>query len=282
MPGVRRWILPSPATEPPRNPRTERDRSRLRQEQRRLIAQERQFLPFLVATLLPVLLMPWASFHRGALAMLLLPVLFTLLVLQSLRTLPGIESSTAARWSLLAYRGFGMLGILGAWFPVLRGGWPSAHLRVALMVPISIFLVFTAVRLVRMLARVPRVNVQVLAGAAAGYVHLGLTGGVLATLIQLVQPGSFTLGSAARHSDMLDRLLYFSFVTVAGLGYGDVLPADPVGERFTIVLSLCGTLYVTLLVGLLLGRFIATEELELLEEAEADALDRGLDRRDVP
>ena len=76
---------------------------------------------------------------------------------------------------------------------------------------------------------------------------------------------------------LLDRLTYFSFVTIAGVGYGDVLPANAVGERFVILLSVASTLYVALLVGLLLGRFIASEEVEMLEEDEL-----GLDRIDGP
>jgi hypothetical protein len=50
-----------------------------------------------------------------------------------------------------------------------------------------------------------------------------------------------------------------------------------VGERFVILLSVASTLYVALLVGLLLGRFIASEEVEMLED---DALER--DQADGP
>ena len=107
-----------------------------------------------------------------------------------------------------------------------------------------------------------------MAGAAAGYLHLGLTGGVLATATQVMVPGSFNLGEAASHQLVLDRLTYFSFVTIAGIGFGDVVPANAVGERFVILLSVASTLYVALLVALLLGRFIASEEVEMLNEDE--------------
>jgi hypothetical protein len=145
------------------------------------------------------------------------------------------------------------------------------------MVLLSLFFLATSLRLVRLLARVPRVNGLVMAGAAAGYLHLGLTGGVLATATQVLVPGSFSLGAAASHQLLLDRLTYFSFVTIAGVGYGDVLPSNAVGERFVILLSVASTLYVALLVGLLLGRFIASEEVVMLEEDQLE-----LERADGP
>ena len=72
---------------------------------------------------------------------------------------------------------------------------------------------------------------------------------------------------------MVDRLTYFSFVVLAGLGLGDVIPLNPLGERFVILLSLSGTLYLALLMGLLIGRFIATQEVELEVDALVDEVE---------
>jgi hypothetical protein len=109
-----------------------------------------------------------------------------------------------------------------------------------------------------------------MAGATAGYLLLGLTGGVLATTTQAFAPGAFLLGADHGHQMLLDRLTYYSFITLGGLGYGDVLPGNAIGERFAILLSVTGTLYVALLVGMLLGRFIASEEMRFLELEEEE------------
>jgi voltage-gated potassium channel len=231
-------------------------------------------VPLLLSALLPILVMPITA-TRGWPANLLLALVFNLLILQSILTLPVIAGVSYARLRQEIFRWVGMVGGLGLWVPVLMGTWPGGVFRAVEMVLLSLFFLATSMRLVRLLARVPRVNVQVMAGAAAGYLHLGLTGGVLATATQVLVPGSFSLGAAASNQLLLDRLTYFSFVTIAGVGYGDVLPANAVGERFVILLSVASTLYVALLVGLLLGRFIASEEVEMLED---DAL--GLDQVD--
>jgi hypothetical protein len=240
---------------------------RRRAEARGLIALEKRFLPLLLAALLPILVMPFTA-TRGWQANILLALVFNLLILQSILTLPVMARVSYARLRQGSFRAIGLVGGLGLWVPVFSGSWPGDPFRIAEMVLLSLFFLATNVRLVRLLARVPRVNAQVMAGAVAGYLHLGLTGGVLATATQVMVPGSFNLGEAGHHQLVLDRLTYFSFVTLAGLGFGDVVPANVVGERFVILLSVASTLYVALLVALLLGRFIASEEVEMLDEDE--------------
>jgi len=60
-------------------------------------------------------------------------------------------------------------------------------------------------------------------------------------------------------------LSYFAFVTLGSLGYGDVVPASPIGESFAVLLSLSSTLYLSLLIGLLLSRFITAQEQDLVQ-----------------
>ena len=55
---------------------------------------------------------------------------------------------------------------------------------------------------------------------------------------------------------LVERLSYFSFVTLGSLGYGDVLPATAVAESLAVLLSITATLYITLMIGLLLSRYI--------------------------
>ncbi|KEF41935.1 MAG: hypothetical protein ER33_08715 [Cyanobium sp. CACIAM 14] len=267
-PGVRRWILPFRATEP-LSPARQRWLQRRRREAQRLIAVENRFLPLLLASLLPILLLPVTA-RQGLPGLALLAVLFDLLILQSILTLPMVGAMAFTRLRQGLFLGIGVVAGLGLWVPVAAGAWPGGTFRAAEMVLLSLFFLIASVRLVHLLARVPRVNVQVMAGAAAGYLQLGLTGGVLATATQVLVPGSFSLGAAASHQLLLDRLTYFSFVTIAGLGFGDVLPANAVGERFVILISVASTLYVALLVGLLLGRYIASEEVEMLEAEELE------------
>jgi voltage-gated potassium channel len=236
-----------------------------RDEAQRLQRQEGRYVGLLLTALVPMLLLPLtASPDRGSLV--LLAGVFSLLILQSLRTLARPVSGPRARLRCGAYRLLGLLSLVSIWIPPLKGSWLPLSLKLTGLTLLSLFFLVTSVRLVQRLARAPRVNARVMAGASAGYLLLGISGGVIATATDLYVPGSFHLAQVTDQELLLDRLTYFSFVTIAGLGPGDIVAANAVGERFVMLLSVSSTLYVALLVGLLLGRFIASQEVAYLEE----------------
>jgi voltage-gated potassium channel len=251
-----------------------------RQHQLNIAAVEHQLVLFLVASLLPVLVLPWANTAGSLLERLVVPVVMTLLVVQSIRTLPRFDSCPLSGRVTQVFQLLGVLSAVGCWLLLVPSlaGLQRSHLLV--MALLAAFLTFSAVRLVQMLARVPRVNLQVLAGAAGGYVHLGLTGGVIATMMQHHNPTTFSLGHMMDHESLLERLVYFSYITVSTLGYGDVLPTNVYGERFVVLLGISSTMYVSLLVALLLGRFVAPPEAgSLTPEELEDALHEARSRR---
>ena len=218
------------------------------------------FFPwFLLATLLPLLVMPFTNLDGNPIQRLLLPVTALYLVIMALRIAP----EDALRFGMLSllpvYRALGLLCASLMWLPFLHGHHVAHQWHFPILAAISAFYVATAVVIVLILARVDRVNERVLCLGAAGYIHLGLTGGQLATTLEVLRPGSFSLGQMLPGEELVERLSYYSFVTLGSLGYGDVLPKTAVAESFTVMLSLSATLYVTLMIGLLLSRYIATE-----------------------
>ncbi|MBU6250342.1 MAG: hypothetical protein KGO47_04135 [Cyanobacteria bacterium REEB417] len=250
-----------------------------RQHQLSIAATEHQLVLFLVASLLPVLVLPWAKGDGTLLERLVVPVVMTLLVVQSIRTLPRFDNRPIAGRVTQVFQLLGLLSAAGCWLLLVPFVAAIRQSHVLVMALLAAFLTFSAVRLVQMLARVPRVNLQVLAGAAGGYVHLGLTGGVIATMMQHHNPTSFNLGHVLDHESLLERLVYFSYITVSTLGYGDVVPSNVYGERFVVLLGISSTMYVSLLVALLLGRFVAPPEPGTLSPQELeDALHEARSR----
>lgn len=245
---------------------------------------EQRYLRLLGVAFLPILLMPFTSGpDRGG--PIVLALVFSLLIAQSLDTLTRqISPRLVATIGLAGYRLLGMVTLVALWIRPLHGQAGPELLRQLTLTLLSLFFLITSVRLVQQLARAVRVNALVMAGGAAGYLLLGITGGVLATVTQVAVPGSFRFSHGAAPELLLDRLTYFSFVTLGGLGLGDIVPGNAVGERFVILLSVASTLYVALLVGILLGRFIASQEQKILAsehlmhsapEAAAEGLDPG-------
>lgn len=213
---------------------------------------------FLLSTLLPLLVMPFTNLDGNAVQRLLLPASTLFLVILALRMVPD-GLLRLGRWSLLPfYQLLGFLCAAAMWLPFLLGHHAGHHWHLPVLAVITGFYLFTAVTIVLILAHVNRVNEAVLCLGAAGYVHLGLTGGQIATALEVLNPGSFSLGRMLPGEELIERLSYFSFVTLGTLGYGDVLPATALAESFSVLLSVTATLYITLLIGLLLSRYIAS------------------------
>ena len=85
--------------------------------------------------------------------------------------------------------------------------------------------------------------------ALSAYVMAGLYLGVAYWAIAVLAPGSLTVpahdAGAIPH---LDTMIYFSFVTLASLGYGDVLPVHPAVRGLAVIEVICGQLYLAVLV----------------------------------
>ena len=95
------------------------------------------------------------------------------------------------------------------------------------------------------------VNVHRIQGAVAAYLLLGLVWALAYELVALGAAGAFSgagLGGAGRPD-----LIYFSFVTLTTVGYGDVTPVDPVARSLAVAEALTGQLYPAILLARLVS-----------------------------
>jgi hypothetical protein len=230
--------------------------------------KQRTFPWFLLATLLPILAMPFSNLEGNPLQRLILPLAANLLLLQSLRIMPARNKHP---WRLVLasddqeillicpdpiYRLLGLLSAVAMWLPFVTGHHSHSAWHAWVLAVICAFYLLTTVRVVQLLSQLEGVNLRSLCLGCAGYVHLGLTAGQIATFIQVVAPKSFSLGSMLPGEELVERLTYFSFVTLGSIGYGDVVPNTPTAEFFSVCIGIIGTLYVSLIIGLLLSRYI--------------------------
>ncbi|MGR9037551.1 MAG: ion channel, partial [Gammaproteobacteria bacterium] len=54
----------------------------------------------------------------------------------------------------------------------------------------------------------------------------------------------------------MDTLLYFSFVTLASLGYGDITPLAPLARTLAYLEAIGGQLYIAIMLAGLVGLFL--------------------------
>lgn len=98
---------------------------------------------------------------------------------------------------------------------------------------------------------------DVIAGALSVYLLLGLTWSLVYQGLALVNPGAFTVGSAIAGTGPLDWMdfLYYSFITLATVGYGDITPVTPLAQSLAYAEAVTGVLYVAVLVARLVSAY---------------------------
>jgi hypothetical protein len=99
-----------------------------------------------------------------------------------------------------------------------------------------------------------RVDAEHVAGALNAYLLIGIAfGGFYATLESLT-PGTLR-GATLGASPELDDAVYFSFVTMATLGYGDLVPATRAARALAVLEAVFGQLYLAVLVARLVSLY---------------------------
>jgi hypothetical protein len=92
-------------------------------------------------------------------------------------------------------------------------------------------------------------------GAVAAYLLLGLIWASAYALVAQLRPGAFS--GPVSLADGPRGFLYFSFVTLTTVGFGDVLPVHPAARSLTMLEAVTGPLYLAILVARLVSLAVA-------------------------
>lgn len=83
-------------------------------------------------------------------------------------------------------------------------------------------------------------------GAVAGYLLLGLAWAAAYAFVEAIAPGAF---ATARPEELPNRpFIYFSFVTLTTVGYGDITPVHHAARSLALLEALTGQLYPAILI----------------------------------
>ncbi|MGO9673763.1 MAG: potassium channel family protein [Methylocella sp.] len=80
-------------------------------------------------------------------------------------------------------------------------------------------------------------------GAVLLYLTIGLTFVGLYTLVGLRSPNAFNGLSISHDRDLASSVIYFSFVTLTSVGYGDIVPVHPVARSLANLEGIIGQLF---------------------------------------
>jgi hypothetical protein len=204
-------------------------------------------------------------YHRRRFAILFFSLLFTLVghpllgalhadldlgVFFSLNLLAVVMASAEGRWRAPA--------VLAVLFIGARGIQVLADLPVVLSASETFFTgaaLLACAETLRFVLRKGVVDSERIYAALSVYLLAGLMFGVAYHVMESVWPGSLRLtsGELAPASPGLLTSIYFSFVTLATLGYGDVVPLSSLARAAAMVEAVGAQLYVAVLIARLVS-----------------------------
>jgi hypothetical protein len=86
------------------------------------------------------------------------------------------------------------------------------------------------------------------------YFLLALSWAAVYSMLNILQPGSFSEGGVALKADVhWSTITYFSLTTLTTLGYGDILPVTPAARMISTLEASTGVLYVAITVSRLVS-----------------------------
>jgi len=122
------------------------------------------------------------------------------------------------------------------------------------------------------------VSIETLAAALCTYVLLGLGFGNLYAAIDTWTPGTFVdVGAPDRISD----LVYFSFITLTTVGFGDIVPIGDLARSLAVTEALLGQVILVTFVGRIVGQMNRGDG-EPRDKTVAEALEESHDEIDPP
>jgi hypothetical protein len=93
--------------------------------------------------------------------------------------------------------------------------------------------------------------------ALSAYLLAGISLGVLYWALERVWPGSLNYAGGIVNNFSAADGIYFSFVTLATLGYGDFVPKTQVARGLTILEAVAGQLYLGVMVARLVSLYVS-------------------------
>lgn len=170
--------------------------------------------------------------------------------LNLLAATPSIESKIGRRVPRFIVGTAVLLGIGSLWI----GHSVLSTWALLLWILIALYAVFGALRFV---LRSSTITFEHLYAALSAYLLAGVFLGVLYWTLEEAWPGSVVLnGPAAAHPFHLAEGIYFSFITLATVGYGDMIPGSDVVRGLAIVEAIAGQFYLAVMIARLMSLYM--------------------------
>jgi len=119
----------------------------------------------------------------------------------------------------------------------------------------TVFYAFTTIAVFVEVIRSKEIGREAVYGIVCVYLLIGVTFGTLYDFLETVRPGSFemTVPLAAGGGIGFRNMLFFSFMTLTTIGYGDIIPVTFQAQSLATIEGVVGVLYVAVLIARIVG-----------------------------
>jgi hypothetical protein len=208
------------------------------------------FLALLVSLVLMLVVVPVVE-HR----------LIALILQETFLTAVFITAIIANRQRRLVVRIGASIGLvaLGLSWATVRIEHPI--LNISSYVSTTIFLVAMASMILLSVLCDHQASVRAIFGAICVYLLIGLSWAMMYSALEQMDADSFAVAHRTmtvrlrdgREMTSYSQMVYFSFVTMTSLGYGDITPKTPAAQTMTWLQAVVGQLYITVLIARLVS-----------------------------
>jgi hypothetical protein len=135
--------------------------------------------------------------------------------------------------------------------------------QLAMTIELGLRMVFVAYVVTAMTLEILRqgdaVTLDTIAGAACVYMLLGVLWAAGYALLEHLRPGSFTIPDdwIMPGHQLGPALVFFSYVTLTTVGYGDIRPAGPAAAGMAVVEAIVGQLFLAVTIARLVGQHLS-------------------------
>jgi hypothetical protein len=188
---------------------------------------------------------------RGPFGGVVLQLVLSLILISGV-ALVAPKRSALVLAALLA-AGTGAIG----WIRLYKSSEPLTVLGTLLWI---VFLSLLAAVILLRVLREGRMNLHRIQGAVCVYLLLGVIWSGCYVLVVQFDPAAFNVPGSTADETLTSRLVYFSFVTLTTVGYGDVTAVHPAARSLALLEALTGQLFPAVLLARLVGMELSHRE----------------------
>jgi len=151
--------------------------------------------------------------------------------------------------------GLAVVGVVSNGMGIANGSTAFYYLS---SITLFLFLVLSVRSALRQILFSKDINANRLYGAVCVYLMLGVVWALMYSTLGQLDPGAFS-GSLPEGSEEWNlEWIYYSFVTLTTLGYGDILPVTATARALAYSQAVVGVFYMAMLVAALVGSYAAS------------------------